>query len=123
MENQKHQHAHNTVTLYMKFITLCSAMSGFLCCYNLAILSGTVFLIKKEFHLNTIWHEIIVSSAVATASATSFAAGFLNDWLGKKPVLLTSSFMFGFGAAISSGALRKEFTVFGQIITGGAIGK
>ena len=112
-----------TVTLYIKFITVCSAMSGFLSCYNLAILSGTMLLIKEEYLLNTIWHEIIVSTSVATASVTSLGAGFLNDWQGKKPVLLTSSFMFAFGAAILGGALRKEVFVAGQVITGVAIGK
>ena len=82
-----------------------------------------MLLIKKQYQLNTIWHEIIVSTSVATASVISLIAGFLNDWLGKKPVLLAGSFMFVCGAAILGGALRKEVLVAGQMITGVAIGE
>lgn len=52
-----------------------SAIGGFLFGYDTGVVSGAMILVRDEFELSTVWHELIVSSTIGAAWLAALAAG------------------------------------------------
>ncbi len=112
-----------SLTSSIKVLTFFSALSGFLFGYNTAIISGAMVLLKKEYDLNTLWQQLMVSSTIAGAFVGSFASGLLSDLLGRRRVIFIGSVLLTIGDGVLAGSSNKEVLVVGQLVVGLGVGK
>lgn len=120
-ENPPHHIPHPS-TPYVYLLTLLSAIGGFLFGYDTGVVSGAMILVRDEFHLNSLWQEMVVSITIGTAAVFAFLGGFLNDRWGRKPVILISSFVFTLGAIVLGTAYNRIMLLAGRATLGIGIG-
>ena len=71
-----------------------AALGGFLFGYDTAIISGTIGFVKTKFELNAVAEGWFVSSALVGCIFGVMFTGLINDWFGRKKVLLLSGLLF-----------------------------
>ncbi|XP_042870276.1 proton myo-inositol cotransporter-like isoform X2 [Penaeus japonicus] len=103
-------------------LALFSAIGGFLFGYDTGVVSGAMILIRDEFELSTLWHELIVSSTIGAAWLAALVAGPATDRFGRRPVILVASVIFTVGAVVMGAAPEKVTLLIGRIIVGLGIG-
>ena len=103
-------------------LTCISAIGGALFGYDTGVVSGAMILIDERFHLNHFWHELLVSVTVAAAAISALSSGVLNDWFGRKKVMLLAAVVFTGGAVVMGIATSKEVLLVGRMIVGFGIG-
>ncbi|KAB7507225.1 Proton myo-inositol cotransporter [Armadillidium nasatum] len=103
-------------------LTFFSALGGFLFGYDTGVVSGAMLLLRRDFQLTNLWQEIIVSITIVSAWGSSLIGGVLADRLGRKRVILGSSFVFTLGAIVLGLAPNKETLLAGRFIVGLGIG-
>ena len=108
--------------LYVYFLTAFAAIGGFLFGYDTGVVSGAMILIKQEFHLSNFWQELIVSATIGTAIIGALLGGFLNQWFGRRPMLIASATVFTIGAVLMGVAQSRELLLFGRLTVGFGIG-
>ena len=108
--------------LYVYFLTAFAAIGGFLFGYDTGVISGAMILIKQEFQLSSFWQELIVSATIGTAILGALLGGFLNQRLGRKPMLIASAMVFTVGAVIMGVAHSREVLLVGRLTVGFGIG-
>ncbi len=108
--------------LYLYFLTVFAAIGGFLFGYDTGVISGAMILIKEEFHLSFFWQELIVSATIGTAIPGALLGGFVNQRLGRKPMLIASAMVFMVGAVIMAAAHSREVILIGRLTVGFGIG-
>ena len=108
--------------LYVYFLTAFAAIGGFLFGYDTGVVSGAMILIKQEFHLSNFWQELIVSATIGTAIIGALLGGFLNQWFGRRPMLIVSATVFTIGAVLMGVAQSRELLLFGRLTVGFGIG-
>ena len=108
---------------YVVFLSCFAGIGGFLLHYNLGIISGAILLIKDYFRLDTVWMELLMSAPIASATIFSLIAGTIADKIGRRKVIMISSFAFSAGAIVLAIANGKEMFLFGGITVGIGIGK
>ncbi|XP_032895191.1 proton myo-inositol cotransporter isoform X1 [Amblyraja radiata] len=99
-----------------------AALGGFLFGYDTGVVSGALLLLKKEFGLNELWQELVVSATVGAAAISALSGGVLNDRFGRKPCILLASFFFMVGAVIMTAANDRYTLLSGRIVVGLGIG-
>ncbi len=67
--------------------------------------------------------DLQVSATIGAAAVFAVVAGYVNDWWGRKPAVLTASFVFTTGAVLMGVALNREMLLAGRIIVGMGIGE
>ncbi|XP_048739777.1 proton myo-inositol cotransporter-like isoform X1 [Ostrea edulis] len=109
---------------FVIFLTCMAAMGGLLFGYDTGIVSGSMLLIKDDFKLSSVWQEAIVSATIGAAAVFALISGTLVDVLGRKTVIMASSFIFTAGAVVMalSPVDLKEVLLVGRLIVGAAIG-
>ena len=112
----------STTTCFVYLLSLLSAIGGFLFGYDTGVVSGAMIFLREEFHLNSLWQELVVSITIGTAAIFAFLGGFMNDWLGRKPVILVASFVFTVGAVVLGLAYNRVMLLAGRAIVGIGIG-
>lgn len=73
-------------------------------CFDTAVISGTLALVKSQFIMNAITEGWFVSSGLAGCIVGVFTAGIFSDKAGRKPVLLIAGILFlitAFGCALA----------------------
>ena len=108
---------------YVYFLTAFAAIGGFLFGYDTGVISGAMILIKEEFSLSSFWQELTVSVTIGTAILGALLGGFLNQRLGRKPLLVASAMVFTVGAVVMGVAHSREILVIGRLTVGFGIGK
>ncbi|XP_045605756.1 proton myo-inositol cotransporter isoform X2 [Procambarus clarkii] len=114
--------ASTNLPLAIYLLAAFSALGGFLFGYDTGVVSGAMILIREEFELNTIWHEVIVSATIAAAWLSALIAGPATDYFGRRPVILSASLVFAVGAVVMGAAQEKIMLLIGRIIVGIGIG-
>lgn len=109
--------------LYVYFLTVFAAIGGFLFGYDTGVISGALILIKQEFDLSSFWQELIVSVTIGAAILGALLGGFLNQRLGRKPMLVASAMVFTVGAVVMGVAHSREILLIGRLTVGFGIGK
>lgn len=104
------------------FLILLSAIGGFLFGYDTGVVSGAMILVREDFKLSTVWHELIVSATIAAAMLAALVAGPATDRFGRRPVILCASLVFLAGAVVMGAAPEKVTLLVGRIIVGIGIG-
>uniref|UniRef100_UPI00398EB579 proton myo-inositol cotransporter-like isoform X2 n=1 Tax=Pristiophorus japonicus TaxID=55135 RepID=UPI00398EB579 len=108
-----------------KFVYVLSgfaALGGFLFGYDTGVVSGALLLLKKEFALNELWQELVVSATVGAAAISALAGGLLNGQWGRRPCILLASFLFTVGAVVMTAANERYTLLAGRIVVGFGIG-
>ena len=113
---------HNTGR-WLIALTCISAIGGALFGYDTGVVSGAMILIDERFDLDHFWHELIVSVTVAAAAVSALMSGILNDWFGRKKVMLLAAIVFTVGAVVMGIANSKEVLLVGRMIVGLGIGE
>ena len=111
------------ITPFVYLLTFMSAIGGFLFGYDTGVVSGAMILLKDEFYLSSLGQELVVSITIGLAAVAAFIGGPLNNWLGRKPVILLASFVFTCGALILGCAYNRIMLLVGRAILGIGIGK
>lgn len=118
-----HLESKQTTPLYVYFLTVFAAIGGFLFGYDTGVISGAMILIKQEFDLSSFWQELIVSVTIGAAILGALLGGFLNQRLGRKPLLVVSAMVFTVGAVVMGVAHSREILLVGRLTVGFGIGK
>lgn len=118
-----HLESKQTTPLYVYFLTVFAAIGGFLFGYDTGVISGAMILIKQEFDLSSFWQELIVSVTIGAAILGALLGGFLNQQLGRKPLLVVSAMVFTVGAVVMGVAPSREILLVGRLTVGFGIGK
>ena len=118
-----HLESKQTTPLYVYFLTVFAAIGGFLFGYDTGVISGAMILIKQEFNLSSFWQELIVSATIGAAILGALLGGFLNQRLGRKPLLVASAMVFTVGAVVMGVAHSREILLVGRLTVGFGIGK
>lgn len=118
-----HLESKQTTPLYVYFLTVFAAIGGFLFGYDTGVISGAMILIKQEFDLSSFWQELIVSVTIGAAILGALLGGFLNQRLGRKPLLVASAMVFTVGAVVMGVAHSREILLVGRLTVGFGIGK
>jgi SP family myo-inositol transporter-like MFS transporter 13 len=110
-------------TRFVYLLTFLSAIGGFLFGYDTGVVSGAMILLRDEFQLSFLWQELVVSITIGAAALFALIGGFLNELLGRKPVIVISSFVFTLGAVLLGLAYNREMLLAGRAIVGVGIGE
>jgi SP family arabinose:H+ symporter-like MFS transporter len=79
---------------YLFIITLVASLGGFLFGFDMAVVSGILPLLQKQFALTAFQQGWFVSSALVGCIIGVAISGELSDRLGRKKPLLLSAFLF-----------------------------
>ena len=107
---------------YLLGIVVASALGSFLWGYHTSVIAGAMLFVDDHFNLSVLWHEVVVSVAIAGATVGVVTAGLVSDRLGRWKVMMTSAVLFGLGSVILSLSFFKSFLVAGRAIIGLASG-
>jgi MFS transporter, SP family, arabinose:H+ symporter len=107
---------------YVLLVAAVAAIGGFLFGYDLAVVSGAIIFLQKQFSLNTYQVGFAIGSAQIGCIFAPFFAGPLSDRWGRKKVLMAAALLF-VAASVGTALPRNmtEFNLF-RIVAGVAIG-
>lgn len=108
---------------YLFGIVVASALGSFLWGYHTSVIAGAMLFVDDHFDLSVLWHEVVVSVAIAGAAVGVITAGMMSDRLGRWKVMMTSAVLFGLGSVILSLSFFTSFLVAGRAIVGLASGE
>ena len=100
-----------------------SALSSFLWGYNLSVIAGAMLLISEHFHLDVLWHSVIVSILIGGATVGAATAGMLSDRFGRWKVMVMAAVLLIAGALVMGFAPSKECLAVGRAISGIGVGE
>jgi len=103
-------------------LAIISALGGFLFGYDTGVVSGAMLPIRQTFSLDSTSVELVVSVTIAAAAVAAFLAGFLCNWIGRKPTLILASLVFTVGAGVMGAAFYPWMLLVGRGIVGVGIG-
>ncbi|ESP02505.1 hypothetical protein LOTGIDRAFT_171977 [Lottia gigantea] len=109
-------------TWFVWILSFFAAIGGFLFGYDTGVVSGAMLLLTKRFKLTSLWQEIIVSIAIATAFIGAIFGGFFNNKFGRKATIVLASSLFTVGAVVLGAAENIAMLVVGRAILGLGIG-
>ncbi|XP_059843530.1 proton myo-inositol cotransporter-like isoform X5 [Hypanus sabinus] len=118
----RHQFQDSGTPKFVYILSAFAALGGFLFGYDTGVVSGALLLLKKEFALNELWQELVVSATVGAAAISALSGGFFNDRFGRKPCILFSSFLFMVGAVVMTVANDRYTLLAGRVVVGLGIG-
>ena len=81
-------------SIYLVVITLVASLGGFLFGFDMAVISGVLPLLKKQFDLSAVQEGWFVSSALVGCIVGVTFSGELSDRLGRKKPLLLAAMLF-----------------------------
>ncbi len=108
---------------FLALLTFFSAIGGFLFGYDTGVVSGAMILLREEFKLSTVMQELIVSITIGAAALFAVIGGFMNEYMGRKPVIIIASFVFTCGAILLGVAVNTAMLIAGRAIIGVSIGE
>src|SRR5437763_8193846 len=107
---------------YVFLVATVAATGGFLFGYDLAVVSGAIIFLQKQFALNTFQVGFAIGSAQIGCIFAPFFAGPVADRWGRKKILLAAALLFiiaSVGTALPQN--MTQFNLF-RIVAGVAIG-
>src|SRR5258705_11940924 len=108
--------------LYVSLVSIVAAVGGFLFGYDLAVVSGAILFLQRQFALNTYQVGFAIGSAQIGCIFAPFFAGPVIDRWGRKKILFAAALLFGI-AAVGTALPRNmtEFNAFRIIAEGGKV--
>src|SRR5438067_8578172 len=107
---------------YVFLVATVAATGGFLFGYDLAVVSGAIIFLQKQFALSTYQVGFAIGSAQIGCILAPFCAGPLSDRWGRRRTLVLAALLFAIAAAGTAFPRNMvQFNAF-RIIAGVAIG-
>src|ERR1035438_2666524 len=108
-------------TTFVLLVSIVAATGGFLFGYDLAVVSGAIIFLQKQFSLGPGGVGFAMGSAQIGCIFAPLVAGPISDRWGRKQTLFVAALLFGFGAVGT--ALPRNMTEFNafRIMAGVAI--
>lgn len=107
---------------YVIFLSIIGAIGGFLFGYDVAVISGTIEEVSKQFHLDKVTEGWYVGCALIGSIAGVAFAGKVADMLGRKGTLLIAAVLFTVSAFGCMFIDSFEALVWCRILGGMGIG-
>lgn len=103
-------------------VGLTAALAGLLFGLDIGVISGALPFITKDFHLNTITSETIVSALLWGATLGALISGILTKKFGRKNTMLIAAVLFAIGSLACSIAPTAGILISMRVILGIAVG-
>ncbi len=117
-----HSGARAQSPLYVLFLSIIAAISGFLFGFDTAVINGVLFFLRHQFALNDVQTEVAASSLLLGCLLGAAGASLIGDRIGRRKSLIFAALLFAIstlGAALANSILL--FSI-GRLIGGLAIG-
>ncbi|MEO5603299.1 MAG: sugar porter family MFS transporter [Cyclobacteriaceae bacterium] len=108
----------NTHTRYLLIITVIASIGGLLFGFDIAVISGVLPFVQKQFFLTAVEEGWFVSSALIGSIVGVAISGELSDRFGRKILLVLASVLF-FLSALGCTLLPSAFWIIAFRILGG----
>jgi sugar porter (SP) family MFS transporter len=120
--NQSQGGAEARSPIYVIFLAVVAAISGFLFGFDTAVINGVLLFLRRQFSLNNIETEVAASAMLLGCLLGAAGASLIGDRIGRRKSLLISAVLFA--ASTIAAALAGSVLVFsiGRLIGGLAIG-
>lgn len=109
-------------TRYLSTITLVASLGGFLFGFDMAVISGVLPLVQKQFNLTAAQEGWFVSSALVGCIIGVAFSGELSDRYGRKKMLFLSAVLFLFSAIGCSFMPSLSLIIVARLMGGIGIG-
>lgn len=104
------------------FAAAIASLSGLFFGYDLAVISGALLFIKKQFSLSPTLEEVVASSSLVGGLLGALLGGTLADFLGRKKVLILIAIISTLGSIGSALATNIFWIILGRTVGGVAMG-
>ena len=120
--NQPQGGAEARSPIYVIFLAVVAAISGFLFGFDTAVINGVLLFLRRQFSLNNIETEVAASALLLGCLLGAAGASLIGDRIGRRKSLLISAVLFA--ASTIAAALASTVLIFsiGRLIGGLAIG-
>ncbi|KAK8512655.1 hypothetical protein V6N13_082808 [Hibiscus sabdariffa] len=75
-------------------VAIAATIGNFLQGWDNATIAGAILYIKKDLNLGTSVEGLVVAMSLIGATAITTCSGAISDWLGRRPMLITSSILY-----------------------------
>src|SRR6187401_2139168 len=104
--------------IFLMITTLVASLGGFLFGFDMAVISGVLPLLQKQFTLSAFQEGWFVSSALVGCIAGVAVSGELTDRIGRKKPLLISAILFLL-AGVGCATMPSLFIIIASRFLGG----
>lgn len=121
---------HQGISRFLWMLGFNAAIGGFLFGYDTGSASASLLEMKlpreegglAESELDQLQQETVVSMVVCGAFFSAALAGRLNQYFGRRPVLLTGALLFCLGAIGMAAATNLAFMIVARLVVGLGVG-
>lgn len=120
--NESSSGAHPGSRLYVLFLAVVAAISGFLFGFDTAVINGVLLFLQRQFALSNLQTEVAASALLVGCLIGAAGASLVGDRIGRRKSLILAAILFAVstvGAALASSVL--VFSI-GRLAGGLAIG-
>ena len=107
---------------FLMYISITSALGGFLWGFDAIVISGTIDAVKSQFELTSLLEGLFVSSGLVGAVIGSALAGWLSDRFGRSRNLILAAALLLISAFGSGFASSIQFLIIARWIGGLGVG-
>ncbi|TDQ08126.1 sugar porter family MFS transporter [Pedobacter metabolipauper] len=112
----------NNYKVYLALITVVASLGGLLFGFDMAVISGVLPFVQKQFNLTPLQEGWFVSSALVGCIIGVAFSGDLSDRLGRKKLLFLSAVLFLFSAVGCALAGSLQWLITARLISGVGVG-
>lgn len=113
---------NNNYKIYLGLITLVASLGGLLFGFDMAVISGVLPFVEKQFHLSPLQEGWFVSSALVGCIVGVAFSGDLSDRLGRKKLLFISAVLFLFSAVGCATVADLNWLIASRLMGGIGVG-
>jgi len=113
---------NNNYKIYLGLITLVASLGGLLFGFDMAVISGVLPFVEKQFNLTPLQEGWFVSSALVGCIIGVAFSGDLSDRLGRKKLLFLSAVLFLFSALGCSLVTSLDLLIASRLLGGIGVG-
>jgi SP family arabinose:H+ symporter-like MFS transporter len=113
---------NNNYKTYLGLITLVASLGGLLFGFDMAVISGVLPFVEKQFNLTPLQEGWFVSSALVGCIVGVAFSGDLSDRLGRKKLLFISAILFLFSAIGCSLVTSLDWLIASRLLGGIGVG-
>ena len=109
-------------TLYVLFLAVVAAISGFLFGFDTAVINGVLLFLRRQFSLSNLETEVAASALLLGCLFGAAGASLIGDRFGRRKSLLLAAILFA--VSTIGAALAPSVAIFsvGRLVGGLAIG-
>lgn len=112
----------NNYKIYLGLITMVASLGGLLFGFDMAVISGVLPFVEKQFSLTPLQEGWFVSSALVGCIIGVSFSGDLSDRLGRKMLLFLSAFLFLISAIGCSLVAELNLLIAARLVGGIGVG-